>query len=164
MKGKARARKEKSKSSDERSEKAKNKAKKKSGKKTRKVLEKNIKCSTCKRTKDSSDFHEGQARCKSCSSHVRAWQRACEAQGISQKMTKLQQSDPKLYEQVMIKWIKERMKLDSVYQKVKFNIWEFCGQCAAAYRTQERNKKTHDVEGVLHRTCSKGEGWRIVRS
>ena len=25
----------------------------------------------------------------------------------------------------MLKWIKERMKLDSVYQKVKFSIWEF---------------------------------------
>ena len=123
-KSKARARKDKSKSSDARSAKAKAKTKK-SGKKNRRELDKNIKCSTCKKTKDSSDFHEGQARCKSCSSHARAWLRACEAQGIADKMAKLQKSDPKLYEQVMVKWIKERMKLDSVYQKVKFSIWEF---------------------------------------
>ena len=93
--------------------------------KKKRVLDKSQKCSTCKKIKDSCDFHEGQGRCKSCSSHVRAFQRACEAQGITEKMQTLQQTDPKVYEQVMLKWIKERMKLDSVYQKVKFSIWEF---------------------------------------
>ena len=84
------------------------------------------KCTSCKKTLDKSkDFHADQTKCKACSADMRAFNRATEAQGCSEKIQDLAKSDPGTHTRVVKEWVKERRKMQAAGERIKFNIWQF---------------------------------------
>ena len=102
------------------------------------------KCGTCKKVKErKTDFHADQGNCKQCCAEIRAFARAADSQGCSDKMQELARTDPVSHSKVLSAWVKERQKASAAGEKIKFAIWEF------AVSLQQREGARHESRGRM---------------
>lgn len=100
------------------------------------------KCSMCKRFKEVHEFFQDMMSCRVCYNHHRAFQRAARTQSMGDEMKRLEQAEPKVYEQLFKQFRKSRDNREKAGSRVKFTM----NVLVQEIRSQMGTRKTREYE------------------
>ncbi|CAE7357681.1 unnamed protein product [Symbiodinium natans] len=83
------------------------------------------KCNLCKKWLEVANFHDDQCRCKECYNGARAFQRLSKRQECEERVKKVSACEPRVMDETLRTFVKERNRLKTVGERIVFNIVEF---------------------------------------
>jgi len=83
------------------------------------------KCGLCRKVLQHDSFNQDQCKCKDCNNGTRQFNRMVEKQECGDKIKKLSAKEPRVIDETMREFIKERNRLLSVGEKIQFNVMDF---------------------------------------